>query len=90
MSFRFSFEYNLIIFVCSIPDQLYEFKALDVLNKIEFTKDENNRSNRKMVDICAVIQAAGELSSIMIKSQGKELSKVNESIVIQFCSLILA
>ena len=59
------------------PTQIYDFKPLDKLNEIELTRDANNKSERKNVDVCAVCQASGELSNIMIKSQGKELDKVS-------------
>ena len=90
MKSEFLFRSSKIIRLFSIPEQVYEFKALDVLSNIEFQKDEQNRSIRKMVDICAVVQAAGDLNSIMIKSQGKDLSKVKSLVQIHFSIQLLA
>jgi len=58
------------------PTQIYDFKPLDKLSDIVLAKDATTgRGERKNVDICAVCQSAGDVSHIMIKSQGKELAK---------------
>ena len=61
----------------SVPTQVYDFKKLDQLELFDFKRDDQNRAVRKIVDIVAIVQTAGELSSILIKSQGKDLEKVS-------------
>ena len=60
-----------------MPTQIYDFKALNELENIVIAKDATGRAERKVIDICAVVKEAGEVNTIHIKSQDKDLAKVN-------------
>ena len=59
-----------------MPTQIYDFKALNELENIVIAKDATGRAERKVIDICAVVKEAGEVNTIHIKSQDKDLAKV--------------
>jgi len=58
-----------------VPTQIYDFKALNELENIVIVKDATGRAERKVIDICAVVKEAGEVNTIHIKSQDKDLAK---------------